>query len=215
MMNYAEMIHTTTVPSRLIASALRAVRDVAGGASDLRAVRHPLGFACFPIARRAGGGICVHVWRPGIQPARLTTSEIHAHSWDLLSHVLSGELHNMHLTVLDDEPTYRVFEVHSGDSGDELRATARLVSCRTAERDVYRRGDTYSLEAGSFHATVASAAITVVVGVARAGLVDLSLGAIDGCSHVVHREQYDRAASARIARVVAEQVSEVGIAASK
>jgi hypothetical protein len=211
MMNYDEIFRAGTIPGAVIDRALGTLGDIVAGTCDLRAVRHPLGFLCFPIERRATCGICVHVWSPQIEPAESTTSEMHAHSWELLSQVLSGELHNRRLAVLDDKPTYRVFEVHSQDDADELRATSRLVRCRIAGHDVNRRGDTYTLAAGSFHATVAEAATTVAVGMARPGLADLSLGRIDGCSHFVRRERCDRASTVMAASSVAEQLSELGL----
>jgi hypothetical protein len=210
-MDYAEVFRAGMIPPAVIGRALRTLGDIAAGTCDLRAVRHPLGFLCFPIERRATCGICVHVWSEQIEPAESTTSEMHAHSWDLLSQVLHGELHNVRLLVLDDEPTHQVFEVYSRDDGDELRATSRLVRCRVAGHDVNRCGDTYTLPAGSFHATVAVAATTVAVGMARPGLADLSLGEIDGCSHFVQRERCDRAGTVMAARLVADRLSELGL----
>ncbi len=208
MTDYAAIFREGRLPPAVREGALQVLRDIADGASDLLAVHHPLGFLCFPIAREQRCGICVHVWSPELAPARPTTSEMHAHSWDLLSLVLFGELHNVRLTILDTESTHKVFEVHSVGDWDEVRATSRLVGCDVAGRDVNRRGETYSVGAGCFHATVASEATTIAVGMARPGATDLSLGAVDGCSHVVRRARCDRVVTARAARLVAEQLSE-------
>jgi hypothetical protein len=99
-----------------------------------------------------------------------------------------------------------VYEIHSGDRGDELRATPRLVGYRTVGRDVNLRGDTYQMRAGCFHRTVASEATTVVIGRDRPGEVDLSLGAVDGRSHVIRRQRCGRTTTARAARLVAAQL---------
>lgn len=207
-MDYAAIFREGRLPPAVRESALRTLHDIATGVSGLLAVRHPLGFLCFPLERHETGGICIHAWSPQLAPAQPTTSDMHAHSWELLSVVLTGELHNVRLTIVDDESTHRVFEVHSGPAGDELRPTPRLVGYRIAGHDVTRQGDLYSLEAGAFHATVASAATTIAIGMARPGVTDLSLGPVDGCSHVVRRDRCDRVATAWAARLVAGQLAE-------
>src|SRR5690348_7824186 len=75
--------------------------DLRSGASTLRAVRHPLGFACLPVHRDGDEGICVHVWPEGRKPAPRTTSPFHCHSWDLLSHVLYGVVGNQPVEVTE------------------------------------------------------------------------------------------------------------------
>ena len=210
MTDYAAIFRDGGVPHPIRERALGAVRAVAAGTGDLLAVRHPLGFFCFPVERQATCGICVHVWSPHFPPARPTTSEIHAHSWDLLSLVLFGELHNVRLVVGDQNPTHRVFEVHSGPCGDELRATDRLVGYGIAGHDVNRCGDTYSLDAGRFHRTMATEATTIAIGMARPGVQDLSLGALDGRSHQVSRDWCDREVSKMVAQLVTQQLSEIG-----
>ncbi len=91
---------------------------VADGSSDLTAVRHPLGFLCFPVLRGDNLGVCVHIWTEGVR-AEPTTSPMHAHSWDLVSYVLYGTVRN-DIIELTDGTDQRVFEVRSGQAGDEL-----------------------------------------------------------------------------------------------
>jgi hypothetical protein len=206
--DYASIVRAGEIPHEVRERALRAVRDVAAGVSSLRAVLHPLGFLCFPIERHEECGICVHIWSPRLPGVRSTTSEVHAHSWDLVSLVLSGELRNERVTVVDGESTYRVFEVHSAAADhDELRATSRLVGYRIADHDVSRQGGTYSLGAGCFHKTVASEATTIAVGMAQGGRHDLTLGPVDCGNHVVRRKRCDAVVSAAAARMVADQLS--------
>ena len=135
--------------------ALSMLREIAGGNAGLTAVRHPLGFLCFPAERLGGHGVCVHLWTPSVRQA-LTTSAMHAHSWDLTSYVLYGSLRNQHIGVTEAPatPTHRVFEVHSRGDTDELRATPRLVSCWPRTDRGYAAGEVYVLPAGEFHATV-------------------------------------------------------------
>jgi len=205
--DYAAIFRDGGVPGPVRERALGAVRAVAEGTDDLLAVRHPLGFFCFPVERQETSGICVHVWTPHLPRGRPTTSEVHAHSWDLLSLVLFGELHNIRLVVGDVEPTHRVFEVRSGPCGDELRATDRLVGYGIAGHDVNRCGDTYSLDAGCFHRTEATQATTIAIGRERPGVQDLSLGALDGQTHRVPREWCDGEVSKMVARLVMGQLA--------
>lgn len=206
MTDYVTIFRDGRIPPELVERVLVSLDAITNGASDLLAVRHPVGFLCFPIERNGTNGICVHHWNPRLERARPTTSEVHAHSWDLLSHVVFGELQNERLTILDGEPAWRVFEVHSKDDWDELRPTSRLVQTTTEGCDVNRRGDTYGLSAGCFHKTIADEATTIAVGMARPGMRDLSLGRIHRRSHCVRRERCDRVATARAARLVMEQL---------
>jgi hypothetical protein len=171
--------------------------DVATRNRPVNAVSHPLGFLCLPVHRQDDEGVCIHLWDPTWQPAALTTSPAHCHSWELLSTVLTGELHNQTVQVISDpeSPTHRVFEVHSSESGDEIRATGRLVRHRVLETTQHRAGDRYRLPAGVFHQTLVPAAgdlvATVALGRTKAGAVDLSLGGLDTANHQVHRQLCD------------------------
>src|ERR1700754_5108927 len=96
---------------------------------DLTAVRHPLGFVCLPLERDGGDGVCLHLWSDTLAHAESTTSQIHCHSWDLVSHVLYGQMRNVHAVVTDAgaDATHRVFEVVSGADGDRISPTSRTV----------------------------------------------------------------------------------------
>ncbi len=185
---------------------------VASGRRPIRAVKHPLGFLCLPVHRQGDEGVCIHVWGPRWHTS-LTTLPTHCHSWELLSCVLTGELHNEIIRVVDDthEPTHRVFEVHSSANGDELRATGRLVRYETAAVDIYGSGDCYQLPAGVFHQTVVpdrdELVVTVALGLANPEAVDRSLAALDVADHQVHREtcgvEETMAAAAEAGRAIA------------
>jgi hypothetical protein len=201
------MFSEGVVPPDAIERALRDVRAIADGVRDLRAVRHPLGFLCLPIERRDdGSGACVHVWDPRLARERSTTSETHAHSWELLSVVILGELRNDLVAIADELPTHRLFEVRSEGDVDEMRATSRLVSRRTVSTQVVRAGETYTVAPGLFHATVASHATTIAFSRPAPGTLDQSLGAIDAGTHQVRRTRCDLADTALAARMVADQL---------
>jgi hypothetical protein len=189
------------------------MREIADGDRNMTAVKHPLGFLCFPVQRLGEHGVCVHLWTSGVRQT-LTTSQMHAHSWDLTSYVLYGSLRNHFISVNDapGSPTHRVFEVHSHGDADELRATPRLVISRPEAGSGVGAGALYLLPAGEFHATVALTGdvATVVLSQSHPRIADLALGPVDMPSHTVTRSRCDAAETARAARLVAD-----GLAAAR
>ncbi|MGH4013573.1 MAG: hypothetical protein ACRDSL_06495 [Pseudonocardiaceae bacterium] len=187
-----------------------ALWEIAEERRDVTAMRHPLGFVCIPVERTGDQGVCVHVWSDGLPSAKPTTSMIHAHSWDLVSHVLYGSVRNELIEVTDapDNPTYRVFEVRSCGDVDEIHRTPRLVRCETTAAELNRQGDTYSLRAGDFHVTtVEGEAATVALGTGRPPTMDLSLGGIDTETHRVVRQCCNHDETNYAARVVTERLA--------
>ncbi|HET8662594.1 MAG TPA: hypothetical protein VFM55_26940 [Micromonosporaceae bacterium] len=188
-----------------------ALTEIAEGRREMRAVRHPLGFLCLPLYRDGLRGVCLHVWSQALAHVEPTTSQIHSHSWDLLSYVLYGRVGNTLMQVVDDPAAgaYRIFEVHSQGDLDEIRATPRQVRCLAAGHETAGPGDLYQLPAGRFHRTVVqdgSEAATVALGRVRAAL-DLSLGRLDTPTHRVRRQhcgpqETTRAAAIVLARLV-------------
>jgi hypothetical protein len=204
-------IERGTAADSVPGSALTLLRDIAGGGHDMAAVRHPLGFLCFPAQRLAEHGVCVHLWTPGVRHV-LTTSEVHAHSWDLTSYVLYGTLRNQRMRVTDapGAATHRVFEVRSRGDVDELRATARLVSYWPEADCAYGPGSVYVVAAGDFHATVAPGAqdvATVVLSHSRPDAADLALGPVDAPSHTLTRARCGATETAWAARLIADRLA--------
>ncbi|WP_052371395.1 hypothetical protein [Amycolatopsis taiwanensis] len=192
---------------------IETMREVAAGRSDVRAVRHPLGFVCLPLERAGERGVCVHVWSAQLRAGQATTSTVHAHSWDLVSYVLYGRLRNELVDVADDleAPTHRLCEVSSDAAGDEIRRTGRLVRRGGSVSEVHQRGDVYGLPAGVFHETVPEGeTATVALGSGRPGAVDLALGGLHTGTHRVRRQLCDRHETAHAATVVLERIGQVG-----
>lgn len=198
----------------LFDAAASALEEIASGRRRLRAVRHPLGFLCLPVQREEDRGVCVHVFdaeAPG-RAAGLTTSRVHAHSWDLASCVLYGRVGNLRVRVRDrpHEPTHRVYEVRSDASAvDVLLPTPRLVRCEPGPEETSVGGEIYTLPAGDFHATVVppgTAAATLLLGRTLPGRCDLSLGPVHGAPHRVVRQTCDAAQTARTARTVLRRI---------
>ncbi|MDQ7808555.1 hypothetical protein Q5425_32880 [Amycolatopsis sp. A133] len=198
-----------TVVPRWIAGVLG---EVVRGRTDLRAVRHPLGFVCLPVERTGERGICLHVWSENLAHARPTTSSTHAHSWDLISYVLYGTLRNDLVAVTDapDGPTHRICEIGSSEHGDEIRRTSRLVRRERRSSELHRQGAVYTLAAGVFHETVARGEVaTIALGSGRPGAVDLSVGAVNTGTHRTTRQLCDREETALVAAMVVERLGRV------
>jgi hypothetical protein len=190
--------------------------EVASGHRVVRGVRHPLGFLCLPVYRMRDEGVCIHVWGRRWPHASLTTSPAHCHSWDLLSWVLAGELHNQIVRVIDDpdSATHRVFVVDSSAAGDEIRATGRLVRHEIELTSTHRAGQRYRLPAGVFHQTLVpddeELVATIALGRGRPGALDRSLGGLGTGDHQVRRESCDARDTVALAAAVRDAVAPSG-----
>jgi hypothetical protein len=213
-MNYAtvrDAIDRGAAADVVPALALAAMREIAEGKHAMTAIRHPLGFLCFPAQRLGRHGVCVHLWTSSVKQS-LTTSPMHAHSWDLTSLVLYGSLRNLRISVNDAHgpPTHRIFEVRSHEDTDELYATARLVTCRPETDTGHAAGSVYVLAAGEFHATVApdgEDVATVALSYGHAQHADLALGPPDARSHTVTRMRCDVGETARVAKRIVDRLA--------
>lgn len=179
---------------------------------SVTAVRHPLGFVCLPLERQGGEGVCLHLWSGALAPAEITTSQIHCHSWDLFSHVLYGQVRNVHAVVTDAgaDATHRVFEVVSTADGDHISPTRRTVRHATGRIEVFGPGDTYTLPADSFHSSVVpegGEAATIALGRSRPGGRDLSLGPLRAGVHRVRRQPLDADETAHVVSLIAARLT--------
>jgi len=188
------------------------LRGVASGVrTEVTGVCHPLGFTCLPIRRDGPFGLCVHLWTDRLAHAEPTTSGVHCHSWELQSRVLYGSVRNtvMHAVETDQNPTHRIFEVHSGGGRDELRATPQVVRCSPGPTEVRAAGDDYTLAAGVFHTTEVTPGeetATVVFGQTRDDGTDRSLGPVGGQTHWIERRYCDPAVTALAASIVVSRL---------
>jgi hypothetical protein len=197
---------------------VKGLTEIVEGRSDLTSIRHPLGFLCLPVWREGEYGVCVHVWSSLLRSAHTTTSAIHSHSWDLASFVLYGDVDNRIIQVDDDVAgTHRLFEIHSGDDLDEIRATPRLVRWAEQGRELARPGDSYRLGAGCFHESVVDVdqgAATVVLGQTRAA-PDRSLGGIGDTTHRVPRQRCSREETVHAAHIILDRLAADALAGGK
>ncbi|WP_113700233.1 hypothetical protein [Nonomuraea lactucae] len=199
-------VHQEIVEGRARSWALAAV------SGNVTAVRHPLGFVCLPLERQGGEGVCLHLWSGTLTRAETTTSQIHCHSWDLFSHVLWGQVRNVHAEVTDTGrgATHRVFEVVSTAAGDHISPTGRTVRHSTGLVEVFGPGDSYTLPAGRFHSSVVpegGEAATIALGRSRPGSRDLSLGPLTGGDHHVSRRPLDAVETAHAVRLIAARLT--------
>jgi hypothetical protein len=211
-----EAIERGTATESLPRWALSLMRDIASGGRELTAVRHPLGFLCFPAERQGGHGVCVHFWTPGLRSV-LTTSKVHSHSWDLTSYVLYGTLLNQRIRVAPaaGQATHRLFEVRSHGDVDELRATTRLVSYRPEAGRLHGAGSVYILPAGEFHATVIPGeqdVATVVLSRSHPQIADVALGPVHAPDHTLTRSRCDAQETASAAALIAGRLAAVSLA---
>jgi hypothetical protein len=191
--------------------AASVMRDVADGRRGLRAAVHPLGFTCLPVSRHGHYGVCVHVWPSGQSSPRPPASQVHAHSWDLVSYVLFGQLRNELPRVLDADAAHprarRVLEVRSRDGTDDIVPTPRLVRCEAGVSELAIPDDVYAVRAGTFHSSVASRAgvtATVALGMMVSGGADLSLGDPRAGGQRVRRARLGARSTQDLARMVAD-----------
>ncbi|WFE55669.1 hypothetical protein [Micromonospora sp. WMMD712] len=182
---------------------------IANGESTLSAVRHPLGFACLPVLRDGRQGVCVHLFGERRTPVRLSVSPFHCHSWDLLSHVLYGQVGNQHVTVATGS-TYRVFDTRTTAGGDRLVPTTRTVDATAGAPEHWAAGSAYELAAGHFHASTVvggAPAATVVLGLHHPEKPDLTLGALDTPAHRLTRRLHGRAETVSLARTALDRLT--------
>lgn len=176
-------------------------RLAAGGAP---VAVHPLGFACAQIQP----GLCVHCWLPGepeLEPV-LETSPVHCHRWNLSSRVLAGEVGN---TVWTAYPTgrlyasHRVYDIRVTPDADVIRPTGRYVRATPGIPTFAEVGDTYTLPAGVFHASIiAGLAVTLLTAVREPGVRDRALGSlIPPATRVTRRRDASPALAARVTRL--------------
>jgi hypothetical protein len=202
-------IQRGTAAATLPGWARSVLGEVADGRLPIDALRHPLGFLCLPVERSGRLGVCLHLWSPELTVASTTTSQVHCHSWDLISFVLYGRITNV-LAEVTTGATHRVFEVLSHGDRDELRATGRTVGYAPGRHEVYGQGEVYTLPAGKFHSTRipgSGEAATIALGNETASDSDFSLGSLTLPSHDLLRQRYGIEETALAARHAATRLT--------
>jgi len=158
-------------------SALKWVRrfleQIRDGERTPAAKLHPLGFHCIPVYRSEDFGLCVHGWLPGAQRETSPTSDMHMHTFDMISMVLHGNVINKELDLVETGPKrYRIFEIDK-DGGEDVDAfTDTGLDTAVLEHDPFKvsAGETYSIRSKVYHSaqeTVRNQDFTVTLMLAR------------------------------------------------
>jgi hypothetical protein len=115
---------------------------------------HPLGFHCIPVYRSAEFGLCVHGWLPGAQRETSPTSDMHMHTFDMVSAVVAGNVFNKVLDLVDEgRDRYRIFEIRK-DGGEDVDVfTDTGLDTAIEERDVRKvsAGQRYGIDRFVYH----------------------------------------------------------------
>jgi hypothetical protein len=184
----------TTATTRQEASTLRRALEGAEGGGDAASARqwvrrfleqiakgerapaaklHPLGFHCVPVYRADDFGLCVHGWLPGRQRETSPTSDMHMHTFDMISMVLHGTVVNRELDLVDEgSARYRIFEIRKdgGENVDVFTDTGLDTAVRGHEPIKISTGEKYAIRGGVYHSadeTVRSQDFTVTLMLAQ------------------------------------------------
>lgn len=149
----------------LLRSIRHILRELILNRRDAAVFSHPLSFNKIIVASHGATDVRVHVWLPDHSEGCIPVSTVHSHTWDLKSVVIAGSLVNRNYTVNDRaDGDHELFVVDYRTNESERKSTGRLVSVSTESEACYSEGDSYSLNAQTFHATeVNNTALTVTV----------------------------------------------------
>ncbi|HEX6077455.1 MAG TPA: hypothetical protein VFZ32_19630 [Micromonosporaceae bacterium] len=168
--------------------AVETLNELVEGTRACNAVRHPLGFICFPLLRDGDYGTCIHYWPTVLDASSRKVTAVHSHSWHLVSHVLAGRLTN-HLSTISDlqSSSSELYVVTSNTSEDVIVPTGRRVRVIEECSTTFIANETHEMTAGKFHWTefpTDTPTVTVVAGrneVGRSNFLVDKVGAVPRC----------------------------------
>lgn len=190
--------------------------ELHSGHRELRAMQHPLGFVCVQVYRAPEWGLCLHIWEQTRTPHAFAALSVHSHTWDLVSHIVCGQLENGELDVTDADrrkASHRVMEITSIGDWDFVRSTDRLVRSRPVAVSELEIGEVYRLPAGIFHTSrplAAGVTATVVLADNRLSHPELALGGLDAADQTVKRVKCE---PIRLRRLIGATIDEICLAA--
>ncbi|HET9173212.1 MAG TPA: hypothetical protein VFN97_27535 [Actinospica sp.] len=127
---------------------------VAKGECTPAAKLHPLGFHCIPVHRSDEFGLCVHGWLPGSQREVSPTSDMHMHTFDMISAVITGNVINKELDLVPEgSERYRIFEIRKDGSEDVdvFTDTGLDTAIREHEAVKVSAGEQYAIKRLVYH----------------------------------------------------------------
>lgn len=127
---------------------------VAKGECAPAAKLHPLGFHCIPVYRSGEFGLCVHGWLPGAQREQSPTSDMHMHTFDMISAVITGNVINKELDLVDEgSERFRIYEIRKDGSEDVDVFTDTGLDTAIREREAVKvsAGERYEIGRSVYH----------------------------------------------------------------
>ena len=132
----------------------RFLEQIRDGERAPAAKLHPLGFCCIPVYRSDDFGLCVHGWLPGVRRETSPTSDIHMHTYDMISLVLHGNFINKELDLVETGlKRYRIFEIGKSGGEDVDVFTDTGLDTAVLEHDPVKvsAGETYAIRSMVYH----------------------------------------------------------------
>lgn len=132
----------------------RFLEELAVGERAPEVKLHPLGFLCFPAFRSEEFGCCVHAWLPDGPRAETPTSDMHMHTFDMISRVLAGTVTNHELDLdFEGAPTHRIYAIDKGatEDVDVFSPTGVLAATSFRPLEKYGPGEQYAITRGRYH----------------------------------------------------------------
>lgn len=132
----------------------RFTAQIAAGERAPEVKLHPLGFLCFPAFRFSDLGGCVHAWLPDGPRAVNPTSDMHMHSFDMMSRVLAGTVLNQELDLdFDAPPSHQIYTIAKGghEDVDVLSPTGQVTAPKPRPLHKYGAGEQYAIARGCYH----------------------------------------------------------------
>ena len=127
---------------------------VAKGECTPAAKLHPLGFHCIPVYRSADFGLCVHGWLPGAQSEKSPTTDMHMHTFDMISAVITGSVINKELDLVSEgSESFRIYEIRKdgGENVDVFTDTGEDTAIREHEAVKISAGQQYAIDRFVYH----------------------------------------------------------------
>lgn len=181
--------------------------QILAGKRAVRAVEHPLDFVCIPIVRTSRIGLCGHIWSSGS-----SAPTIHSHSWHLYSEIVLGAITNEVFRAIP-QPTgdHQVIRVRSAGLTDTLFPGGPSVRVNPESNDVFQVGDSYALDADTFHRSTPATShltLTLVRAVVLDGHHDQILVRSPGSVRTTRRELLPESAARPLAALFREAIEE-------
>lgn len=203
-----DLITERRQPNLLRRHVVDLLDGIASGSRTFRALYHPLEFVYVPLLRGDGWTLRLHIWLTDVTSGSSLSggthgnplpnkaggnSPYHAHTWDLKSYVLLGDLENqlVHADQTAIDPLLRVYKVVGQGDVDLFERTDAVVRPEIESSERVHEGEMYGMASGKYHTTLnpSGGALVTVAFIERVpGTEEQVLGPLDGASHSYVRQ---------------------------